>query len=65
MGWESWIDKGETGIAWGGVCEDFLGKKLDSKEIGDILKTLGATQKSSFHGAARFQLSHGMGIKCP
>ena len=39
-GWEAWIDKGNKGIVWGGVCENWLGKKLDLKELNAIIKTL-------------------------
>lgn len=39
-GWESWVDMGEAGVVWDGVCENYLGKKMDNKEIGDVLKIL-------------------------
>lgn len=28
-GWNPWLDLGGTGIAWGGICEDYLGKEFD------------------------------------
>lgn len=28
-GWRSWIDHGSHGVAWSGVCEDYLGRDLD------------------------------------
>ncbi len=55
-GWESWIDMGETGIAWGGVCEDFLGKKLDSEAIGDIIKTLRDNPKELLSWSGTFSV---------
>ncbi len=40
LGWEPWLDRGDAGLVWGGVCENYLGKKLDTKEIFDIIKLL-------------------------
>src|SRR5208283_2910321 len=44
-GWEAWIDKGNKGIVWGGVCENRLGKKPDLKEVNDIMKTVNDNPK--------------------
>lgn len=40
IGWDPWIDKGEAGIVWGGVCEDYLGKTLDAEQISQIATTI-------------------------
>ncbi|MDA8085798.1 MAG: asparagine synthase-related protein [Nitrospiraceae bacterium] len=39
-GWRPWVDEGDAGIAWGGVCENYLGKRLARQEINEIRKTL-------------------------
>lgn len=39
-GWEPWADLGNTGIIWNGVCEDFLGKKMDTETVANITKIL-------------------------
>ncbi|MDA8174633.1 MAG: hypothetical protein M0018_08595, partial [Nitrospiraceae bacterium] len=40
LGWAEWIDLGDTGIIWDGVCEDFLGKKTDMGEALKIINVL-------------------------
>jgi len=45
VGWEPWLDKGETGIIWGGVCENYLGEKMDTEEIDKIIKLLETSPK--------------------
>jgi hypothetical protein len=40
IGWEPWHDRDGVGIVWGGVCEDYLGQKLDTAEIVDIMRVL-------------------------
>ncbi|MDA8388810.1 MAG: asparagine synthase-related protein [Nitrospiraceae bacterium] len=40
VGWEPWIDAGDAGIAWGGICEDYLGGKLDAARIDEIRQLL-------------------------
>ncbi len=40
LGWDPWMDFGDTGITWDGVCEDFLGKKTDAREALKIINIL-------------------------
>lgn len=39
-GWEPWIDNGQRGLAWGGVCEEYLGKNTDGRETDGIIDIL-------------------------
>lgn len=40
VGWEPWIDNGGTGLAWSGVCENYLGRRLEKDETGNIINIL-------------------------
>ena len=39
-GWRPWTDQGKSGIAWGGVCENYLGKDLGADETEGITRLL-------------------------
>ncbi len=38
-GWRSWIDHGTHGIAWSGVCEDYLGTDMDAVATRELHET--------------------------
>ncbi len=57
IGWEPWVEKGGSGIVWNGVCEDWLGKKLDTEEITYIIKILRSNPKEMAAWNGMFSVS--------
>lgn len=43
IGWDSWIQDANGGLVWNGVCENYLGREWDDREIRSTLDTLASS----------------------
>lgn len=53
-GWANWIDKKHGGIAWGGICETYLGNKYTHQTVSTIIHTLEKHPKQLIDWDGRF-----------
>lgn len=55
-GWTQWAQSGDSGIAWSGICEDYLSTTFDTRQIREIVTTARKTPERIASWNGRFGL---------
>src|SRR5690606_29058235 len=56
-GFEPWVDHGAQGLAWGGICESFLGERFSPEKVAEIVEACNDHPQDLVAWDGRFSLS--------
>lgn len=56
-GFEAWVERGTVGLAWGGVCESFLGDRFSATRVEELVETCHRRPEDLISWDGRFSLT--------